>query len=169
MEKKNGNDKNNGFSTLQKILSLITAIVSLLAAVIGCFTISEINNIRNDHVIMAEDSVVYFTVQDFKTQSKTIAQELWEAQKSCLEEDYYNALNIYEKFQSESSIACLNIWYFYSHGFACDIQEKTTAYSEAFSESDVIIGDINGDGSIIPKDITHLHRYLAGGWNVVLG
>lgn len=109
MEKKNGNDKNNGFSTLQKILSLITAIVSLLAAVIGCFTISEINNIRNDHVIMAEDSVVYFTVQDFKTQSKTIAQELWEAQKSCLEEDYYNALNIYEKFQSESSIACLNI------------------------------------------------------------
>ncbi len=28
------------------------------------------------------------------------------------------------------------------------------------------VGDVDGDGSITPKDVTKLRRYLAGGWGV---
>ncbi len=33
-------------------------------------------------------------------------------------------------------------------------------------ESDIMVGDIDGDGKVTPKDVTKLRRYLAGGWDV---
>jgi hypothetical protein len=29
-----------------------------------------------------------------------------------------------------------------------------------------MVGDIDGDGKVTPKDVTKLRRYLAGGWDV---
>ena len=43
--------------------------------------------------------------------------------------------------------------------------EKDPAEDPASGESRSV-GDVDNDGSITPKDVTLLRRYLAGGWNV---
>ena len=40
-----------------------------------------------------------------------------------------------------------------------------TKAEAAETEAD-FVGDVDGDGSITPKDVTKLRRYLAGGWDV---
>ncbi len=40
-----------------------------------------------------------------------------------------------------------------------------TNVEAAETEAD-FVGDVDGDGSITPKDVTKLRRYLAGGWDV---
>ncbi len=40
------------------------------------------------------------------------------------------------------------------------------AKAEAAEAEAATVGDVDGDGSITPKDVTKLRRYLAGGWGV---
>lgn len=121
-------DKRKAFFALQNVMTFLSSIVSLLAAIIGCFALSKVYNVANENVLIANDSVVNLALQDFKTKYKTIAQELWNAQTLYLAEDYYGALNIYEKIYAESGIACLNMGYFYSHGLACDRDFNKACY-----------------------------------------
>lgn len=40
--------------------------------------------------------------------------------------------------------------------------------TKAAGDSAIYVGDVDGDGSVTPKDVTKLRRYLAGGWDVTV-
>ncbi len=40
------------------------------------------------------------------------------------------------------------------------------ASTKAAEDTALYVGDVDGDGSVTPKDVTKLRRYLAGGWDV---
>ncbi len=44
--------------------------------------------------------------------------------------------------------------------------ERTSGEQTTGSSGVTYVGDVDGDGSVTPKDVTKLRRFLAGGWNV---